>query len=239
MIYTADRPPVIKASLGSTPWPTISTVKPWIEYVVIKDDTAVLSEGDALVLTGTDPHLLTQIANTPIWIHKFGNFYTTPETGLELAYYITNGDGGSIVEEGTVFISSNDTVVAAGTVVSTDFIIPSGIEIPSSAGATKDYPVKFIPYGASGAIQSLDHVNITVTPVGELAIINAVSMTDNSGVWEYDWSFSYGGAEKIYSVRIDAHLDNSGTNFVSFHRVVETFKRKEYNPQRIKQGVVS
>jgi hypothetical protein len=240
MIYTASRPPVIKANLGSTPWPTISTVSPWIEYVVVTDESGTLSEGDTLTLTGADPHLMTQVANTPIWIHKLGNFYTLPTTGLELAYYVTEGDGGNIVEEGTVEISDSGSTVSGSDIVSVDFLAPPGVSLPTSVGAVKPYPVKFIPFSATGEIQTIDNATITITPVSTgLPTVTDALMTETNNVHEYTWEFNYGSTEELYTVMVKAHLDGSGTNFRTYYRTVETFKRKEYNPIRVKPGFVS
>ncbi len=240
MIYTSKRPPVIKASLGSTPWPDIATVKPWIEYVVVNDDSGVMSEGDSITLTGVDAHVITQIANTPIWIHKLGNFYTLPDTDLELTYYITAGDGGSLVEEGSVEVRNSNSSVTGGEITGYDFLAPAGVSLPTSVAVVKPYPVKFIPYAFSGDILTIDKATITITPIStSLPIIDDVTMGVANGVHDYSWEFNYGSPEEIYSVSIKAHLDNSGTNFKTYYRTVETFKRKEYNPIRVKPGFVN
>jgi len=240
-MYSINRPPIVKSNLGSTPWPTVLVDRPWIEYVVIQDSSGTYTQGTALTLTGTNPHLLVQIGGTSQWIHALANFWTVPDANMELAYYVSAGQSGEVVDEGTIFISSTDSVISTTEFAKVDIAMLSSMEIPASVAGTKTYPIQVVPKSLTGEVISLTgssgSVTITITRLSDsTAIATNAAFTLDSGVYSYNWQLTYGLPPSVHSVQIRVNLDNSGTNFKDFFLVVETYKRNEASMVRGKSG---
>lgn len=226
-IYTSDRPPVIKANLGSAPWLNYATtLKP---TVVIYDDAGAVQPVD----TGEMVH----VPGTPIWIYKVADRVTggIPDTRVEWHYVVIKGVIGEIVLEGTLEIENVD-ISLEGAITDVHIVAPYAIEIPISVSNPKNYPIKFIPYAANGDIRTVDSVSISITfqVIGPNVV--AAAMTNSGGVWSYNWNLTYTTPKDIVAIEIIA---TKGSTDYEYHRTTELFKAREFNPQRLSSGLLT
>lgn len=239
MIYSSSQPPVIKANLGSNPWSTIDTVKPWIEYTLLDGTSLSLSSGGTELAAD---HELTQVASTPIWYHRLGDTaYVIPDVATTLVYYITAGATGAMIEEGTVDIADIGTVLTPGALTNADVRVPMSLESPGASSVIKLYPVYFTPKGNNDTIVSLDKVTVDIVHKSSSAVIhNDVSLVLTNGVYQFDWPVSYTTPEGLYLITLKAFkLPASSSNFIKYEYVAEVFRHKEYNPVRVKPGMLT
>ena len=222
MTYTKDNPPVLKINFGSDAWPGIQGLNP--PTVVIVDQSGVVQPVD----TGA----MVLIPGTPMWYYVVGDRITAgiPEASADWSYYVTAGPTGSVVSDGNIEISSNNVAVTEFTIASHRVIAPGAIQLPSSVSAPKIYPIKFVAYSASGDVLSLTSASITIGT----SVLGA-AMSQSGGVWQYDWTLIYSDTPAIHDITITATINGENTIFPA---TIETFKPKEFNPQRLSSGVV-
>jgi hypothetical protein len=239
-MYTNTRPPLITSTLGVTPWPNLDTVKPWIVYVVLEDSSGTHNQGDVLPLTGVDPNTMEHISGTPKWMHRLGAFATLPDSNLEMVYYITEGENGRVVDEGRVSIGSTAGSLTGDGVAKADISCLKQVKIPSSLGEIKNVPIKISPKDVNGNVLTVDNVTLTSVRVGTgSAELTNEPMTLVNGVYTYNWELTYSSPADMYEMEFKVHVDSSGTNFRRFFYLAQTFKSTEYDPQRVKSGLVT
>lgn len=223
MIYTKDKPPVIKANLGDlSAAPTC--------YVV--------NAGGVAVCDG----VMYDIPNTALWYFAVPSLSLSP-TGGEYAYYISDVNGNTL-EEGTFTLADN-SINLVGAIASKDIDCPSVIGTPMSVSGTKTYSIRFRPAAADGTFLSgVTEINGQLGPRISLNFKNPINasthdidahMSLDGSSWVYDWSVTYSTPEDIVKVVISCeHADKQYT----FTRNVEILKPREFNPQRLSVGMV-
>lgn len=223
MIYTKDRPPVIKANLGQ---------------MAVAPTCTVVTDLGVVVQTGS----MTLIPNTPIWY-----FVILPaslvSTKAEYAYYITDPDS-SVLDEGTFSVEDNTTNLV-GAITTKDFDCPSVIATPGAVTGSKTYTIRFRPTAADGTfVPDVTEIGGSNGPKIEINFKNSVyaATQDRTGnmilqvnMWIYDWTVIYTTPADI--VRVTISCEHVGKQY-TYQRHTEIVNPREFNPQRLSVGTV-
>jgi hypothetical protein len=229
--YTTSRPPILSTNLGSTPWPDIDTVKPYINIVDYSGTDLVYNTVNATTYD------LEQIVGTPLWVYRLADHdVTLPAVYTEYYYYITRGDGGEIIDEGRFALEDDSTTSDPEAVSSIDVSLRTAIEIPSSVSEIKSYSIKAIAKKADGTAATGVTMTLDITYNNPSNIdVTSQALVEAGGVFEYPWQVDYNFEADLADVKITVTKGGFTTDKIY---QVELFKKYEYNPQRISSGIV-
>jgi len=229
MNYSASRPPVLTANLGTN--------------IGFTPQMNIVSHAGA-VQTLTNANMV-QINNTSMWIYKVGDNMTVPSDHTEFMYYITS-PAGDVVYEGN-FVIQDNSLSLSGSIVSSHVIIPTVVSTTGSITTTKTYPLRFVPLSADGTfLENVAEIgasptlgpNITINFQNPLNSSNDVigNMTLGVQEWVFDWTLTYDTPSDIALCTIQCQ--SNGKDY-KYTRVIEIVKPREFNPQRVGVGSVS
>ena len=230
MFYTATNPPVIKSNLGTEPWPDIGSTAP---LCLLYDDT-----GASIATTSST---MTQVTGSPVWIFKTGDLVSTPfaDEDKEIFYVITRGAGGEVVDDGSVKITSTATLTGVlDEVASSEINYPAALEIPNSGGASKSFRISMVPKKQNGQVVTITSaaLDITFAEAGNTDILAAAMTDSGNDLWVYDFVVDSNYVPDIATLTITT---TKGAQVLPMPpKNIQLFKRDQFNPLRIAQGVV-
>jgi len=232
MLYTANRPPVIKANLGTN--------------LGFTPQIAILTLAGAQVpLTSS---AMIQLSDMSMWYYRVADNMTIPETGQEYIYFISGTDG-NVITEGEFAIADSSSDLT-GAIAERELIIQSVIGIPSAVSLIKSYPIILNTMSADGQFVSNVYeigsqtTPPTKTPKLTLEFANpsnsAFNITTNmilgTREWVYNWNVNY--TFPVDLVKVVVEFESANKKVYRNRRVVELVKSSEFNARRASTGVV-